>query len=240
MASSYNHNIYDYIIGDYNNDGVCDQIDAQDCLEIYNKLSQSEMFPPFPLEDYSGQPDFTASRQQVFCSDVDGDGEITSTDAQRILMYHVNNEIVFNPVSYDDTIRPVGNNQGLVFYGYFKKNNEEDHGKFYYDSNYSTEMRSLNKCYYYDLTDGQNNQLYLFYESNTRFIKTTQVVSISKLEIGEASIDANTGEVTSFTPDVMPQGWHPTPLNYYLDKNNKGLFIYVLSPRGSGSYYPVT
>ena len=105
------------------------------------------------------------------------------------------------------------------------------------------QIGSRYKCYYYDLTSGQNNQLYVYYNTTHGFIKISQIVSTSKLVFGTANLDDN-GKITSFTPDEH-EGTPQVAWNYYLDKGtgqdgeSKGLFIYAVSPIGTGGYYIV-
>ena len=229
MASSYNHDIYDYIIGDYNNDGYITADDAQDCLIISTELN-SYNYPPFPV---SGSSVFEASPQQVFCCDVDGDGEITATDAQRIIQYYTDTQVANTEIHFDDTIRPVDNIQGLIYYGYLSN------GGFYYDSSLQYSMVSRDKCYYYDLTEGQNKQLYYCNKKDSsmfEFIKIPYPISVTWLRLGY--VGTYQGNVAFFIDEALTERIeNPENGKYYLDRNNNGLWIFVVPTVGHSGMY---
>ena len=246
----YNNDIYDYVIGDYNDDGQVTVEDAQDCLEISSNLT-SYHYPPFLLADGTT---YEANSQQIFCCDVNGDGDIGSNDAQNVLMYYTFNVLGDLNKNFDDIVKPpVITPINQIFYGYY----DITTNKFYYtyketydpdaEENPDIALKDYNQNYYIDLTPGQNNQIYycnvIIHPDTTKtveFIKTIQCIPVDKLFLGYAKVSGNTAlfysEKTDDTPPVYSDPITGQAWKYYLDRSNLGLFIFVVPPNQSGFF----
>lgn len=135
--------IRDMILGDYNGNGSVNPEDAQNTLIDYTKI-------------VSGQEP-SISQSDMPRVDVDGDGNLTGSDAQFILTYAAN-QIAGVPVWFDDIVATGVARK--IFAGYYY--NDEEYEEFYsyreWDSTeqkwiYSYEIPKTIGAYYRDLTD---------------------------------------------------------------------------------------
>ena len=156
MSTSHNTNIYNTVIGDYDNDGQVTATDADLVLEAYTELGVNEV----PIYDTTSH--YSEAKQQITCGDVDGDGDISSADAQFVLLKYTEVLVSGNDTTFDDLMGSATYRNYTVEDGYFNKDftNLATYG-FYENSDFSgSKIEAHSTWYYIDKTNPDNQKLY--------------------------------------------------------------------------------